>query len=102
MNRDTHTFPLFAGELLPTSPWTTMPTMPAHWPTPKRENFTWWCQNGNKEMCAAVLRQSNGLTNANAPTLVQHLAAQPVTLLHESPPCAHFARPMASAGGATA
>lgn len=102
MTRDTLTLPLFAGELLPSSPWTTAPVMPAHWPPSMRENFTWWCQNGNKEMCAAVLWQSNGFTPDDAHALVKHLAAQPVTLLHETPACAHFARPMATMAGANA
>lgn len=105
MTRDTLTLPLFAGELLPTSPWTSMPSLPAHWPPKMREGFIWYCQNGNQElqdMCAASLWKSDGFTYDEAHDLVRAIRAQPVTLLHETPACAHFARPMATAEGAAA
>lgn len=39
------------------------------------ENFTWWCIHGNREMCAAVLWQEHGLTQAQAKRAVLELAA---------------------------
>lgn len=73
------TLPLFADELLPASPQPTTPSLPAHWPPAKRENFTWWCQHGNTEMCAAVLWQSEGFAPGAAASMVkaqrQHIGA---------------------------
>lgn len=96
------TLPLFADELLPASPQPTTPSLPAHWPPAKRENFTWWCQHGNTEMCAAVLWQSEGFAPGAAASMVKALNQQPVVMMHASPPCAHFARPMASQPGQAA
>ena len=73
MTRDTCTLPLFAGELLPTSPPPATLSLPAHWPPARRDNFTWWCQYGNKEMCAAVLWRNEGFTQADATALVKAL-----------------------------
>lgn len=37
-------------------------------------NFRWWCFNGNREMCAAVLWQSKGFTQTDATEAVAELA----------------------------
>jgi hypothetical protein len=95
MRRDGMTLSLFADELLPASLQFNAPELPPHWPPAKRENFTWWCQNGNNEMCAAVLWKSEGFERTDAAELVRALrSSAPVVLMRDSPPCAHFALPM--------
>lgn len=95
MKHDDFTLPLFANELLPSSPQFYAPSLPAHWPPAKRHSFTWWCQDGNQEMCAAVLWRTEGFNPADAKALVKALHDQPpVPMTHESPACAHFASPM--------
>mgnify|MGYP000160831386 CR=1 FL=1 len=84
--RHNTTLPLFADDMLPITPKASHPGLPAAWSARQRENFTWWCQNGNTDMCAAVLWRGEGFSTPEARTLVK--------MLHASPPCAHFASHM--------
>ncbi|RYF81152.1 MAG: hypothetical protein EOO29_11475 [Comamonadaceae bacterium] len=103
MTRDVLTLPLFADAPAVMPHPLNAPTMPAAWPPKQRESFAWWCRHGNNEMCSAVLWQSNGFARADADALVKHLHQQPkFVLMTESPACAHFARPMATAAEAQA
>ena len=40
------------------------------------DNFTWWCINGNREMCAAVLWREHGFTQIQAKRAVLELAKE--------------------------
>ena len=53
------------------------------------EEFIWWCQHGNKDMCAVVLRNEFAMPAADAKAVV---------MMYASPDCAHFARPMNNGG----
>lgn len=74
MKHDHITLPLFAPEQMPPPLQTQRPGLPAHWPPAKRENFTWWCQHGDREMCAAVLWQAGGFTQGAASAMAKELA----------------------------
>ena len=102
MKRDAQTLPLFATEQLPTQARPMPQGLPAHWTPSQRENFTWWCQHGNNSMCAAVLWQGEGFSTKAAAALVKNLHGQPITEMHESPACAHFARTKSAVREATA
>jgi hypothetical protein len=38
------------------------------------ENFGWWCEHGDREMCAAFLKRS-GWSDADASSAVTHFAS---------------------------
>ena len=84
MKGDDFTLPLFADmpHWKPVLPTPHLPAMPAA----EAESFIWWCQNGNKDMCAAVLRNEFYLPATEAMSVV---------MTYASPDCAHFARPIA-------
>lgn len=48
-------------------------------------NFRWWCFNGNREMCAAVLWQSKGFTQEQARQAVDELAKTDPGLMWPAP-----------------
>lgn len=48
-------------------------------------NFRWWCFNGNREMCAAVLWQSKGFSQESARQAVDELAKTDPGLMWPAP-----------------